>query len=839
MRNQLSTAALLLSLASLASAHDGDPKMYDVAPAYVGPGFRSSAPVQDGDLFLGSGEWGPPARFESQGVQLMSWITLDELDGGFIGNDCWGYTSPSGRRYAVMGHVRGCTFVEVTDPGNAQVIGMIPGAGGLWGDIKVFDQFAYYVSESGGGIQVIDLSAIDQGVVQVVNTITDGGSTSTHNVAIDTTSGFLYRCGGAGNGLRIYSLNNPASPQLVATWSDRYVHDAQVVTYDSGPFAGRQIAFLCSGFGNGGSQTRFEVLDVTNKNQIFTRDRVFYSGAQYSHQVWVDDERQYAYLNDEADEGGGALTRTIAFDISDLDDLSEVSTFTNDSKAVGHNLYVRGDYIFEANYTSGLRIFDATNRVQPFESAYFDTFADTDTAGFNGMWSCYPFFDNQTILGSDRQKGLFVLWFGEPEVGFEFPNGIPEEITPDGAGVTVRLTEQQVGDLDPQSPTLFYDDGSGVGSAPLVPLGGDLWRADLPATECGRDLRWFVSARSTSGIEWRAPEGAPRASAVTRVQDSSVILAEFDFETDQGWSRSDTLDTAASGRWQREQPLSGLGAPHNDITEAGTYCWLTGRFQDVNGGETNLFSPTFDLSAANDPWFEYWAWFSAELDNVNSTDRLQVYLSDDDGESWVLSEQILPNDFETDFGWFRFSLRVRDHVAATSKVRLRFRTYDFPANNVIEAAIDEVVLRDRVCNDCGFEPFCVSTPNSAGAGAMIHAQGSASVGANDLVLVTDGAIANEFGLFYYGPEELQVPFGDGLRCVGAGALGTFRLDPVVLVGLDGRAVRPVDLTAPPAAGGPGAIQPGSSWSFQFWYRDPFAGGTGFNLSDGLTVLFCP
>ena len=84
-----------------------------------------------------------------------------------------------------------------------------------------------------------------------------------------------------------------------------------------------------------------------------------------------------------------------------------------------------------------------------------------------------------------------------------------------------------------------------------------------------------------------------------------------------------------------------------------------------------------------------------------------------------------------------------------------------------------------------------------------------------------------------------MPFGDGLRCVGAGALGTFRLDPVVLVGLDGRAVRPVDLTAPPAAGGPGAIQPGSSWSFQFWYRDPFAGGTGFNLSDGLTVLFCP
>jgi hypothetical protein len=49
----------------------------------------------------------------------------------------------------------------------------------------------------------------------------------------------------------------------------------------------------------------------------------------------------------------------------------------------------------------------------------------------------------------------------------------------------------------------------------------------------------------------------------------------------------------------------------------------------------------------------------------------------------------------------------------------------------------------------------------------------------------------------------------------------------------------LDLTAPPADAGPGAITAGTSWSFQLWYRDPAGpGGSGFNLSDGLRVSLC-
>ena len=71
----------------------------------------------------------------------------------------------------------------------------------------------------------------------------------------------------------------------------------------------------------------------------------------------------------------------------------------------------------------------------------------------------------------------------------------------------------------------------------------------------------------------------------------------------------------------------------------------------------------------------------------------------------------------------------------------------------------------------------------------------------------------QFALFFTGPEEIQVPFGDGFRCVGAGSVGLFRLGPPQL--------------------------PGERRSFQLWYRDPAAGGSGFNLSNGVTVTFCP
>jgi hypothetical protein len=134
--------------------------------------------------------------------------------------------------------------------------------------------------------------------------------------------------------------------------------------------------------------------------------------------------------------------------------------------------------------------------------------------------------------------------------------------------------------------------------------------------------------------------------------------------------------------------------------------------------------------------------------------------------------------------------------------------------------------------DCTMQNYCITSPNSAGAGALIAGSGSTSIGANDFGLAVSACPTNQFGMFYYGSYAVQVPFGAGLRCVG-GSIVRFGIQHVDNAG---DAARAIDYGSLPPGG---QIQAGDTWRFQFWYRDPMAGGTTFNLSDGLEARFCP
>ena len=70
--------------------------------------------------------------------------------------------------------------------------------------------------------------------------------------------------------------------------------------------------------------------------------------------------------------------------------------------------------IFEANYRSGLRVFEAADPLAPVETAFLDTYPDDDDAKYNGLWGVYPYFPSGTIIGSDIEKGLFVWTFAPP-----------------------------------------------------------------------------------------------------------------------------------------------------------------------------------------------------------------------------------------------------------------------------------------------------------------------------------------------------------------------------------------------------------------------------------------
>ena len=99
--------------------------------------------------------------------------------------------------------------------------------------------------------------------------------------------------------------------------------------------------------------------------------------------------------------------------------------------------------------------------------------------------------------------------------------------------------------------------------------------------------------------------------------------------------------------------------------------------------------------------------------------------------------------------------------------------------------------------------------------------------------------AQTWGLFFYGPEQVLVPFGEGFRCVGPGDVGMYRLDPPQQTDNNGNSQRQLDWDAWPEGWGTGAIEAGSTWNFQWWYRDPGQGPFHFNLSNALQATFVP
>jgi len=131
--------------------------------------------------------------------------------------------------------------------------------------------------------------------------------------------------------------------------------------------------------------------------------------------------------------------------------------------------------------------------------------------------------------------------------------------------------------------------------------------------------------------------------------------------------------------------------------------------------------------------------------------------------------------------------------------------------------------------------YCTSTPNSTGRPATIDISGSLSVHENNARLLAFDCPPGKAGIFFYGKNPAQIPMADGYLCISPFYPGLIRLRPAFHADAAGHAERMIDFDALPE---PGRIVGGSTWNFQFWYRDPAAGGTGTNFSDAVRVTFC-
>lgn len=405
------------------------------------------------------------ASFECTGIDLLSFVPNSVMFSGTPDgvSDIWGWVSPeTGDEYVIVGATTGAAALRITDPNNPEYLGHVVNNGAplVWFDIKINNDHAYIVSESVGmGMKILDLTLLDALPGVPAGTTVPLPVTAypielvAHNVVIDEDSDMLYLVGsgaalGLGSvcttdaptttdnaGLHALDISVPQVPVYLGCHTEEgYVHDAQCTTY-TGPDTDHTGKSICVTAHEEGVAwvdmsdpadpvTIFDTATAANSDEL-------YPDATYSHQGWMSEDQTLYYHGDELDEPNAGLpTRTLVYDMTDLDDVK--LDFINEpgSRNIDHNMYTHRGLLFQSNYKAGLQVYDQIpltdddgNNVALDMVAEFDVFPDDmgiDPASFGGTWSNYPYLPSGTLAVTATEDGVFLLRL-DPEIEAAYP----------------------------------------------------------------------------------------------------------------------------------------------------------------------------------------------------------------------------------------------------------------------------------------------------------------------------------------------------------------------------------------------------------------------------------
>ncbi len=319
---------------------------------------------------------------------------------------CWGFVHNK-KEFAVIGSTEGSHFFQLTDQNKLKPVGFIKGRFSssqvVHRETKTYKNYAYAVCDEGtSSLQIIDLNYLPDSVVLVAD-IQNEFFGKIHNLFIDTSNALLYACRvtpfisgipGSLIPMRVFSLADPINPVLI--WEGPSdipeVHDCYVRN---------NIAILNCGMDG------LRIYDFSNPTApIYKSNLNFYQDQGFNHQGWLSpDGTTYVF----ADETNGKRVKkcTIQPDLSISVTHLFGTNYTNGS--VPHNIMCTNEFAFVAYYNEGLRIFSIKST--PEEVAFYDTYPQTSSFKMNGAWGVYANYPSERIIVSDRQNGLFLLWF--------------------------------------------------------------------------------------------------------------------------------------------------------------------------------------------------------------------------------------------------------------------------------------------------------------------------------------------------------------------------------------------------------------------------------------------
>lgn len=319
----------------------------------------------------------------------------------------------------------------------------------------------------------------------------------------------------------------------------------------------------------------------------------------------------------------------------------------------------------------------------------------------------------------------------------------------------------------------------------------------------------FILASSFLGSTAAAQVDCP----VQPTDEDVVVLFMEAVPTEGDWVE-ETANAGFTGtsyyRWDGPNyfgsPGNGLIEYRFEVYEAGTYQLRFYNFHD--DPDSTMENDCWLRMDGQGQWMKTYSNGSGTVSNWNWTTRFDI-----NGPH--------PNaNFDLDVGEHTLQVSGRSYDFCLDRIHL----YKNPNSHGTDESLPASVCGATDGN------YCTAAINSTGFAAQISWSGSTSIAADDLLLITR-PIPNQPGLFFYGRTPIETPFGDGFLCVGA---------PIYRLGIaqptNGTLFWQVVQNQLPALG---VMSPGDVWHFQTWYRDTAAGGSGWNMSDGLRLTFTP
>lgn len=684
-------------------------------------------------------------------------------------SDIWGWADPDdGTEYAIVGLGNGVSVVSLADPSNPTEVQYIPGGQSTWRDIKTWGDFAYVTTDEAGtteGLLVIDLTNAPNDITwfnwnptiagQVMNTC--------HNIYIDEFGyAYLAGCNNNNGGMIIVDVfTTPGTPVLEALAPPTYSHDVYTrdnIMYSSEIFAGHlgiydvsdkenitllatqptpfdfthnawlsddgNVVFTTDEVGNA-PVAAYDISDLDNIVELDQFIPIATMGANvipHNVHVWQD----WLLISYYTDGG-------IVVDASNPTNLIEVGNFDTFfggnggfSGAWGLYPFLPSGLILVSDIGNGLYVLEA-NLVN---ACWLEgTITDINTSA--------PIFGATVIIDSPQANFTTSDLTGEYKTGQAIPGVF--DVTVSAAGYvskTVQATlengvitplDVQLGQAEEVTLTgqvVKINNGLPIdGAFVRLTNGNDTYETTAEADGTFTFPSFFTGDYEVMAASW----GCLHYSDNIVVNSDDNIVIELkegyqdDFFADLGWSLQN--QGATTGNWERGEPngtdFNGQNSnPGEDVAnDLGTQAYITGNGgggagnDDIDGGNTQLISPIFNLSNYNLPvlTFSYW-FFNDGGQGSPPNDELEIRISNG------TDEVVLFNTTESNGQWFASQeYNLADFITLSNEMTLIVESGDQNPGHLVEAGFDQFLITETSL----YPPFNTST-NSACVSEMIQ-----------------------------------------------------------------------------------------------------------------------